>query len=352
MAQTETEDFLSVKWCDGLLVNCDHLLHTDKRTDILFGEICSLIFDQPGLIDVDSLTNIVSQLIEIEGFRKKNENDDSYELAINILRPFRFITPNGRFLVAIPNNENKMGIPNTIIKCEISPQTRSRENYLVCVRQIYNEELHIKKMYRRDFATELTYPEVQIELLTDEQYQNNIFADYIDYSPIASIYIEDENAELDASYIPPLIKLRNTNLFDTGLINSVGNLLEELRVASSRCIMAGGSILSRDDVNLRTRYSHYLILNSLLLAKSGLIEDINNISPVKFYHELLFPLAKWFEQYQGSLDKQQAALSELIAIHTEVKELSRVNIFTGTGDLLRLGRDMVFQLNKYLKDIW
>jgi len=349
MAQSEIEDFLSVKWCDGLLVNCDHLLHTDKRTDILLGEICSLTFDQPGLIDVDTSSSIVSQLIEIESFRQNG--DDSYELGINILRPFKFITPNGGLLVAIPNNESKLGIPNSKIKCQISPQTRSREDYLVCVRQKFSEELHIKKMYRRDAATELTYPGLQIELLTKEQYRNNIFADYIDYSPIASISIEDENAELDASFIPPLAKLRNTNLFETGLISSIGNLLEELRVSSSRYIIAGGNILSRKDVNLRTRYSHYLILNSLLLAKSGLIKDMANISPIGFYHGLLYPLVKWLDQYQNSLDKQQSALSDILASHTKVKELSWEDIFIGTGDLLRLGRNMIFQLNDYLKDI-
>jgi len=346
------DNFLGVRWVDGLLVNCKHLSHTDLKTDSMISDLLFASIDQPGIINIDSQSGLHSQLIEIESFERKDTPDD-FSLSINILNPFRCIAPNGNNIIAIPNNEKRPGIPLVPLKTDFTITSHEYSDYLLCIKQINREEYNIRRDYGIENTVELIYPCLSIILISEEQYISGILSDYQDYVPISSITIQDERAEVSKNYIPPLLKLNLTRHFDSNLLGSIISLLDDLMVISAQYISAGGNVLSRDNVSpqLRTRYNLYTILNSILVSNCGLVRYLGNLSPAAFYSKIMYPLMRWFDQYKNCLSKQEIESKNVDSIYTKIKNYSLNDFYAGTFDALENSRIFISELKNFIEYI-
>lgn len=173
MSFDEIERFLGVKWYDGLLVKSDHLLHADDRMLFLLSEMFNAAFDQPGITSVDPHTTVASQLIEVDNFRLK-ENNEGAEITFNILKSFRCVTPDGGIVIAIPNKKIQEGVPTIVVKGDVIPHSEDYATYLVCIKQVPRDDLSIKRMYDWDQSIELLYPGLRLEILQRDKFITHI----------------------------------------------------------------------------------------------------------------------------------------------------------------------------------
>ena len=350
MARDNVEGFLAVKWHDGLMVRSDHFLHTDARVSALFSEAVKVFFDQPGLAQIRSDATVSSQLVGIENVRPKGEGE-TLEITLNVLSPFLGLTPDGGIVVGIPNTKGSLAMPATAVKVEI--QSGKRADYLLCAKQKTNEELNIRKICAEDRVIELSYPGLQVDAVTAERYKSLISTEYANCVPVALLRAEEDEAEIAPSYIPPVTRLRLADFFQRGAVTSLAQLLLRLSDVSSEYIGAGGYLFSREEVGVevRTRYYNYHLLNALLLAKSGMVRDLSEFSPVRFFHELMFPLARWFDQYYGTLKERKSSMAPLATASSRIRELSGTDLFAGTETILALSNDFVFKIIEAIKEI-
>lgn len=346
MLSDKVKNLLSINWYDGLLVRSDHLLHADNRVLSLLSELCNLAVDQPGVAYIDSQTTVTSQLIEIED-SALNEDENEVEISFSILRPFLGISPSGNIIIAVPNTKSREGIPSANIKAQLKLSTSDDAPHLVCVRQESKTELNIPKSSKPDQQIELAYPGIKIDITTTEQYKSNILTTYRDSIPIALLLQEGDRPKLQQTYIPPVVRLKQVNFFDTGIVDSLSRLLVDLSDALSRWFVAGGRTAFRPDAatGFREQYSYYQLMNAILLSKSGLLRNIGELSPIRFFDELIYPLVKWYEQFYGNLKERRDYFNSIAKAGRDLAALSHLDLYTCTNILLHLSRDFVFKLS-------
>jgi hypothetical protein len=344
------EEFLGVKWFDGLLVKGDHLLHGDNRVLSLFSDSYRVGVDQPGIIDIEAHSAVASQLVDIDNIIPR-EGGEGIDIAFKILKPFRSLAPDGSIVIAIPNTMNYNGAPTTEVKGTLKNPPRSLTDHLVCIKQGAREELAVKRMLTPDQPIELVYPGLDVDIVEVENYKSYLASDYTSYAPVALIAVEGANAEAHGSYIPPVMKLQFVEHFDTGLVDSIGKLFDELIDVSGQYLAAGGSVFSREGIgaDLRTRYNFYHVLNAMLLAKSGLLKNLSRLSPFRFFYELMYPLTQWFDRYYENIGDRKSSIAPVSAASAQIRDLSHEDLSARTDRLLNLSRDFIHKLNETIR---
>ena len=109
MPDETSQDFLAVRWYDGLLVRSDHLVQADARVSALSSQLAKVVLDQAGLMHIDSDMTMGSQLVEVAGLRR--QDDGSTRISLNILKPFRGVSPDGHIIIGLPNKKQTRGLP-------------------------------------------------------------------------------------------------------------------------------------------------------------------------------------------------------------------------------------------------
>jgi hypothetical protein len=352
MERFDAENYLSVRWYDGLLVRSDHLSHVDARMATLFSEALRVATDQPGLLRIDARSRAASQLIEVRGSQRKGR-EDKVEADISLLRAFLGAAPDGTLVVGLPNRGGPRGIPVTDIKLVVPTSPGRRSEYLLCAAQDEVEDLNLKKMSSADESIDLAYPGIGIEAVTVKRYKDSLMTDYRGFIPLALVSVEGEEVKPDPAYIPPVARLGLVSFFDTEIVKSLSRLIDILCSTSVGYVAAGGHLLSHEGVGveLRTRFNFYQVLSAFMLSKSGLLMDIEDLSPMTFFCELMYPLSRWFERYYESLKEQKTSLAGLAAAATSIRLLSKTDLHVRTDEFLTWSRDLVFGLNETLKEL-
>jgi hypothetical protein len=351
MANGEIERLLGVRWFDGLLVRQDHFAHSDSRFLAFLSESCALVIDQPGLFFIDSHTRSGSQLVSIEKTIQKD--DDTIEVFLNILRPFQAVTANGTILMGLPNNNNQPGIPSPSIKTKITSSNRDELTFLICVKQVVNAEPKFEKNYGSDNSIELIYPSLQAVLVKPDDFNQNLFNGYELSIPLALLKYNRDKPEIDSSYIPPVIRLKQVEFFDTGVVSMLSKTIDDICEISARYLSAGHNIFSQGDISmdLRARYNYYHVLNALLLSKSGITKRLEELSPVRFLDEIMVPIAKWFDQYYRILKKRGSNADSVAKACEAILSIPRIAIYTRTDALLKLSATYLTELLKFLDTV-
>ncbi|UCF04166.1 MAG: hypothetical protein JSV33_09445 [bacterium] len=352
MSDHEIEDLIGVNWFDGLLVRSEHLHHTDKRTSAMISDALDLKAKQPGIFYVDSKSIVASQLVEAIKLRV-GESENEAEIYFNVLKPFKGITPDGGIIVAIPNDKAEMGIPSTDVVAKLYKRSEEYVPYLICVKQQMRDDLVMKKQFRHAEPIELAYPGLEVELITPDAFRSNCLVEYRQHVPVALLGVEGAKAEVDASYIPPVTSLAVVEYFETGMIDSMAALLRGLCDVTASHLAAGGKIFLSDStgVELRMRYNLYQVLNAILLGKSGIIANIASLSPFRFLSELVYPIAKWFDQYYETVGERHSSLQSISKMSKGIQDFSFSDICSGTGELLKQSREFILQIRDSIKEI-
>lgn len=350
MAYDAADDFLTVRWYDGLLVRCDHLLQTDARVSALFSQIARIALDQPGLIHIDSDMAVGSQLIEVAGVRR--EEAGGTRVSFNVLRPFRAVSPDGHFIIGLPNSSRAPGVPAPEVSGLIgSDQTAT--SYLVCAGQGDSVDVNLKRARTAEQPIELAYPSLRIELVPPELCVNHSGSGYPACLPLALLAVEGEKAEIDTSYFPPVVMLKLIEFFNTDVVSALLRALEELCQVSTEYLAAGGHLFSREgvSVDLRTRYNYYHVLNAILLSRSGMLRRFRELSPSGLLDGMMYPLTRWFDQYYDSLKERRASLTPLATLSSKLRALSGKDLCVRTDDLLALSLEFVMGINDTIREI-
>jgi hypothetical protein len=352
MSSHEIEDLVGVNWYDGLLVRSEHLLHTDKRTSAMISDALDLKDKQPGIFYIDTRSIVTSQLVEAIK-QRAGEDETGTEIYFNVLRPFKGITPDGGIVVAIPNDKAEMGIPSADVVAKLDTRSEEYVPYLVCVKQRIREDLVIKKQCRHAEPIELAYPGLEVQLVAPDAFLSNCFIEYRRHLPVALLGVEGGKAEVDASYIPPVTSLAVVECFETGMIDSLSALFRGLCDVTASHLAAGGRIFLSDStgVELRLRYNLYQVLNAILLGKSGIIAGMKGLSPFRYLSELVYPIAKWFDQYYETVGERHSSLQSISNMSKGIQDLSFVDICAGTGELLKKSREFILQIRDSIKEI-
>jgi hypothetical protein len=350
MAYGGADDFLTVRWYDGLLVRCDHLLQTDARVSALFSQIARIALDQPGLIHIDSDMAVGSQLIEVAGVRR--EDTGGTRISFGVLRPFRGVSPDGHFVIGLPSGARVPGAPAPELSGSIDPD-QTAPSYLVCAAQEDSEDVNVKRARTAEQPIQLAYPGLSIELVPPEHYASNSGSDYAGHVPLALVAVEGDKAEINTSYFPPVVVLKLIEFFNTDVVNALSRALEELCQVSTEYLAAGGSLFSREgvSVDLRTRYNYYHVLNAMLLSKSGMLRRFRDISPSRLLNEMMYPLTRWFDQYYDSLKDRRASLAPLSGLSSNLRALSSKDLWMRSDELLALSLEFVMGINDTIREI-
>jgi hypothetical protein len=352
MSPRSIEDFLGVKWYDGLLVKSDHFMHAGSRALSLFSEACAAAVDQPGILDIESQAPMGVQLVEVENIAKMASGRD-IEISFNIMRPFRSLAPDGGIILALPNKKGYRGAPACTIVCRLSSASRELVKYFVLLKQDPKSELSVKKMYKPDHPIELEYPGLQVELAEEGKYRDLILSDYRSSTPVAMIHVEGDKAEMDASYIPPVVALKHVEFFNAGLVDSIMKLTAELSEVTLQYLAAGGIVFSREGVGpeLRTRYNYYSVFNAMLLSKTGMLRNLPNFSPYRFFYEFMYPLSTWLDHYIESLGESRSSMTAVSEISAKIRGFSHTDLWMGTSAFLNVSRDFIYRVSETIREI-
>lgn len=309
-------DLLAVKWFDGLLVKSSHLSHIDARIEGAFSQAFVAFVDQPGLVDEQPLGRPRGQLLEIDGYSKKG---DIYEVAVNVTRSFRAVSPSGRLVLGLPNKIASYGIPSTTLSLDV-PADREGD-FLVCAQQVSADDLSIKAGDESEDEVGLVYPALRLEAAEPERYRAEMAGELREAVPIALITLSGGEIALDDEYLPPVSRLGLVESFCEGLLSSLDALLADLYRLVSGLVNSSSALSAKGKVGaeLAARLIDYQILKGLLLAEKGLVRDLSRLSPIKFYRDLACPLAAWALEYAqrqvragtaGSADSPMGRLME------------------------------------------
>ena len=349
------EDFLAVRWYDGLLVRSEHLSHSDRRVAALFSQVAKVALDQPGVAYVEADSSIGSQLVEItsSGY---TEDRQGVEIVLDVTRPFRGITAEGGLLLGIPTKRGVPGVPLAAPRALIAQAPGSPTEYLVCARQELDERLSLRKQGApgaQGQPIELAYPALRVEMVAPEQYRTRLFQDLGDSIPIAAVKAEGDKAEVDTTFIPPVTSLRVAGAFNVDLVATLARALQELCQMSTEYLAAGGHVLSRGDtsVELRTRYNFYLVLNAILLAKAGLLRNLEDLSPLRLLGDVIYPLSQWFDRYYEGVKERRTPLTNLSGISSKIGKFSQADVLTRTDGLVKTCLEFVSGVSDSIREV-
>jgi hypothetical protein len=352
MSNNRVENLLAVKWFDGLLVGSSHLAHIDRRMDSLLGEACGSLMDQPGLLAEESGGGTPSQLIEIDS---QTALDEGIEVNINVTRGFQALSPRGSLVVGMPNAQARFGTPVTSISATLSTQNSTGSDVLVCAAQIARDDLKIELKDSPESTIELGYPGLRIDLAEPDDFKHQITGDYHDHVVIGMMSQLDGELAVDAEYIPPVIRLQSVASFNDGIITSLKTLIQDLYRLSVDLVRTSNEAVSQGQMgaDLLSRRTDYLVLRTLLLNEMGRVRHVERISPVRLMFEIMTPLATWWRQYSQQQFKQavadeQSPVKKLDDLSNALMELSYSDLCAGSGELLRLSKELVDGINREL----
>lgn len=353
MSENLLENLLAVKWYDGLLVGSGHLAHIDRRLDGLISEACGALMEQPGLIGEEPGERTPNQLIAVESYVR---DGDDFDLTLNITRGFQALSPAGRIIVGVSNTQARFGVPVTTIKATLAAKGLVDGDFLVCARQVEKDDAKIEKKTGEDTGIELGYPGLGIELVDVEAFKQRAPAGFGSAAVIGMISLVDGELVVDAEYVPPVVRLESVGSFDDGLVPSVVTLFHDLFRLSVDLVRTSTVAFSQGQVggDLISRRSDYEALRAFLLTKSGVIRNMNRISPVKMLLELVCPTATWWRHYYEQHFKQavggvdQTPVKRVFDLANTLTDTSYVDLCAGTGNFLRNTKKFVEGLNQEL----
>jgi hypothetical protein len=350
MGSNRVEDFLAVKWFDGLLVGSNHLAHADRRMDSLLGQASGSLMDQPGLVGEDSAGRTPSQLIEIDS---QSSVEDEINVNFNITRGFQALTPSGRLVVGIPNAQARFGTPVTTLSASLSTQGASQADYHVCAQQVQRDDLKIEKKESPEVAIDLGYPGLQLEVVESGEFRQRVASDFCDFAVLGSVSLADGEPVVDAEFVPPVVRLQSVASFDDGLLASIKTLINDLYRLSVDMVQTSNIALAQGQMgaDLLGRRTDYIGLRSLLLGRMGMVHNIERISPARYLFEVVDPLAMWWREYyqqQFKAAADQSPVKQLYDLANALLEMTYFDLCAGSDRLLRSSRRFVEGLNREL----
>jgi len=350
MGSNRVEDFLAVKWFDGLLVGSNHLAHADRRTDSLFGRACGALMEQPGLVGEDSGGRTPSQLVEIDS---QTVVDDGIEIGINITREFQALTPDGGLVVGVPNAQARFGTPVTTISTTLPTPSVPEANYYVCAKQVERDDLKIEKKESAEFTIELGYPGLQVKLVESDELKQQVTSEYAEHAVVGLVALTAGELAIDVEFIPPMVRLQSVASFDDGLIASLKTLIRDLYRLSVDMVQTSNIALAQGQMgaDMLSRRTDYLGLRTLLLSEMGLVRNIDRISPSRFLFEVVGPVAMWWREYYQQQFKAadgQSPVKQLYDLASAILEMTYSDLCVGTDGILRSSRKFIEGLNREL----
>jgi len=349
----DTKSLLPVSWQDGLLVNEDHMRHTDSRTTRLFEEAFRLASGQPGLVSIDDNPHVKrgsGQLAEVEGPIQDVEQEGSF-VVVKLLHPFCVITPNGQSIPMIANARREVGLPLTEFKVGV-PKGPTNASYLLCLSRKGAGDRSLRKECASQRAIELALPDTRMELIPPEVYHDNITGRLSTAIPIASLNSAPERVTLDPSFVPPVTRMALVDFFRSDSVGSLQRALGELCDCVWQYLGANGLAQTQTGVSLElsTRYSYYHILCSFLMGQRGLSQTMGLASPTTILERILKPLAFWLDKFRlvapsGFWSRQ------LDASHSIVKNTTTVELWVETGSMLEAGIALARGITEAVSDV-
>lgn len=350
---------MAVRWFDGLLVGSGHFEHTDRRLDGRLSEVCGALVPQPGLVGDESGGRTPHQLVTIES--QTREGDD-FNISLNITRGFRALTPAGGLVVGVSNTQPRFGVPVTSVTAKLSVQGVVDGDYLVCVKQVARDDVKVEKKVGEETGAagiELGYPGLWVDMVAVEEFKERVASDFGEHAVVGLISLVNGELVVDAGYVPPVLRCESVASFDDGLVPSLKTLLEDLFRLSVDLVRTSTAALSRGQVgaDLVSRRSDYESLRTFLLGRTGVVRNIDRISPAQLHYEVLYPIAVWWRQYydqqfkQATAGVEQSPVKRVFDLANALTDLSYADLCAGSGDILREAKKFIEGLNRELGTI-
>jgi len=350
MPLSRIEDLLGVKWFDGLVVNSQHLTHSDRRVARLLAEISQAGLDQAGLLTGESPGGTPSQLIQMESAEPA---EGGQNVSAALTRSFVAAVPSGKIVVGYADKAHGMAaLPLTI---QVSPAAGT-EDILICVRQEPDENVKLQQNAEGAATIDLIYPGLHGVALSHDDYKERLVGDYADYVAIASMTLATGSPVLDQQYIPPVLKLRAANAFDDGLVPKISAHWDELfRVVAEMVDAAGAAFAAgKAGADLMSRRTDYEALRTVLLCTWGIGKNIGGTSPTRLLFEGVQPIATWWDYHRArhfanvDLENQQSPVAAVSRLAQSLTAMTRRDLCAGSGRLLAQTNEFLAGLKNVL----
>ena len=354
MIRDTIERLLGVNWYDGLLVNELHFSHADQRSNHLFAEAQRLHMRQPGIIDVD--TSISARMHPVE-ITEVNHQEQTVGITFKIPRTIKALTPSGQLFIGVESSGKRLGWPVPHLKVVQKKDSFPPGEYVVAARPEVRRGLKVdypvgRFMQQEGVAAtseeiELAYPAVGLELIEVSQYKSNIHNAFVDYVALGLLENAGPEIKLREDYIPPVLRLEHVRAFG-GDIDDLSRLFHTLigEVSRKRADQTK-ALMGELDGELLFKAMDILVLRTFLLAKVGLIQNLEQFSAAVLFYDLMYPLADWHEQYFARAYGEEN-LPKFYARRPDIKGLTWEDLCINTEPLLSRSLE---QLQQIIEDL-
>jgi len=318
------KELMRVDWRAGMLVQSAHMTHSQRRAEALFGLVADGLGLDPGILVVDG----VGELIEVGAPRTVGAN---LEFDVYLKRGIVAYCKNGQ-VVVIPRSASVQsrveypaaGARATSLLLAIS------DNAITPRSGGDGERTESKNAIESSIVCPVL---ASFSLLTTDAFENQSAARVV---PIALLQYDGRAMLPVAEYLPPVAQLSAIRCFDSAILKAIQSEFQGLAEQVEVLMAAGSGSAGQFGERLVQRHQDLSLLRSLLVAKQGMIEEIDSLSPSTLRREVCVPLSHWVRLYSRRVKRK-----ELIGASVALDNVTRSRLQVSSSELLTCLKDLL-----------